>query len=123
MQAFDSLLKGKWVMDSISPVNGKTMKQLYKIQKPYLNFVDANRVAGNNGCNNVSGGYKASGEEIQFDTENFKSTRMFCQGVNEELFLDILNSVNRYQLKEEGTKLILLSGDKVHASFLKLSNP
>src|SRR5690625_6832504 len=61
-------------------VDGKNVQQLYKIQMPYLTFVDETKVAGNNGCNNIAGSYTLDGKSISFHTDDFKSTRMFCQG-------------------------------------------
>lgn len=119
-QKFDERLLGKWTLDYILPKDGKDLKQLYKIQKPYLNFVDETKVAGNNGCNNVSGGFSFGDENfIQFDTEKFGSTRMFCEGVDEKVFLDRLKSVNKFDLTDDGNKLVLITGDIVTMSFVK----
>lgn len=113
-------LKGKWILEYILPVDGKDIRQLYKIQKPYLNFVDETKVAGNNGCNNISGGYSVSGDySIRFDTGRFASTRMFCEGLDEKVFLDALASVNKFDVAENGTKLVLIAGDIVKMSFVK----
>jgi len=112
-------LIGKWTLEYMSPVNGKEVKQLFKIQKPYLNFVDEAKVAGNNGCNNIAGEYSSKGNEIHFDTDKFRSTRMFCEGVDETAFTNVLKTVNRYSITENGEKLILLTGDIVSMSFRK----
>lgn len=113
-------LMGKWTLDYISPVDGKDSKQLYKIQMPYLNFVDHEKVAGNNGCNNISGGYSIKDKNtIQFDTDKFAATRMFCQGVNEQAFKDALKSVNKFDVIDDGKKLVLITGDIVTLSFVK----
>lgn len=116
---FDEHLKGKWTLEYMSPVNGKDVKQLYKIQKPYLNFVDGTKVAGNNGCNNVSGGYSANENTIKFETDKFASTRMFCEGVDEQAFLNRLGSINRYDIIDNGNKLVLITGDIVSMTFVK----
>ncbi len=115
----DELL-GKWILEYMSPVNGKEVKELFKIQKPYLNFVDETKVAGNNGCNNIAGEYSSSeGNVIQFKADNFISTRMFCQGIDESAFINVLKTINRYEVIDEGNKLVLLTGDIVSMSFLK----
>lgn len=122
VQKFDERLLGKWTLDYIMPKDGKDLKQLYKIQKPYLNFVDETKVAGNNGCNNVSGGFSfGEGNFIQFHTEKFGSTRMFCEGVDEKVFLDGLKAVNKFDITDEGKKLVFITGDIVTMSFLKES--
>ena len=113
-------LLGKWTLEYMSPVNGKEAKQLFKIQKPYLNFVDATKVAGNNGCNNIAGEYSAKDNEIHFDTEKFISTKMFCEGVDETAFPNALKTINRYDVIHDGNKLVLLTGDIVTMSFVKV---
>src|SRR5690554_2537520 len=115
----DPNLKGKWVLEYMSPVDGKNVQQLYKIQMPYLTFVDETKVAGNNGCNNIAGSYTLDGKSISFHTDDFKSTRMFCQGVNENAFIDILKTINNYTLIENGNKLMLLTTDIASMVFVK----
>lgn len=117
----NSGLQGKWTLDYIMPVNGKSAKDLFKIQMPYLNFVDGTKVAGNNGCNNVSGGYSMKTDDnfIQFDTEKFASTRMFCENFDEKAFLNELGKVNRFDIIDDGNKLVMMTGDIVTMSFVK----
>lgn len=113
-------LIGKWVLEYMSPVLGKDVKQLFKIQKPYLTFVDETKVAGNNGCNNVAGEYEVKGNQILFFTEQFRSTRMFCEGVDETVFVNGLKTINGFDVIDQGNKLILLTGDIVSMSFVKV---
>lgn len=113
-------LKGKWELDYLSPVSGKDIKQLYKIQKPYLTFVDESKVAGNNGCNNIAGEYQVKDRQITFFTDQFKSTRMFCEGVDESVFVNMLKTINGFDVIFEGEKLVLLTGDIVSMSFVKV---
>lgn len=113
-------LIGKWVLEYMSPVGGKNIDQLYKIQMPYLTFVDGTKVAGNNGCNNLAGHYTFDGERISFDTDNFKTTRMFCQGVNEEAFVSVLKTINNYSLIDDGKKLMLMTTDIASMVFVKV---
>src|SRR5690625_7914427 len=68
----DPNLKGKWVLEYMSPVDGKNVQQLYKIQMPYLTFVDETKVAGNNGCNNIVGRYTIDGKSISIHTDEYK---------------------------------------------------
>ena len=44
----------------------ENVQQLYKIQMPYLTFVDETKVAGNNGCNNIAGSYTLDGKVFHF---------------------------------------------------------
>jgi len=112
-------LLGKWTLEYMSPVNGKDVKQLFKIQKPYLHFVDETKVAGNNGCNNIAGEYSSEGNRIHFNTDKFISTKMFCEGVDETAFPSALKTISHFDVIDDGNKLILLTGDIVSMSFLK----
>ncbi|MFA5620314.1 MAG: META domain-containing protein [Weeksellaceae bacterium] len=118
----DEQLLGKWVLKYMSPVAGKTVKELYKIQMPYLTFVDSEKVAGNNGCNNLAGAYSAKGDVIQFETDKFLTTRMFCEGVDESAFRDMLKTINRYTIVNEGKELMLLTSDIVSMTFVKVED-
>lgn len=112
-------LNGKWILDYMSPVNGKDYKKLFQIQKPYLTFVDEAKVAGNNGCNNIAGYYTTEDSKIHFDTANFRSTRMYCEGVDEEAFVSVLKTINGYDIINDGTKLVLLTGDIISMTLVK----
>lgn len=114
---FDETLKGKWVLEYITPINGKKINELYKIQRPYLTFIDVQKVAGNNGCNNIAGEYKAEPNKIQFFTDKFIATKMFCEGVNEAVFTNELKKINGYSIINEENKLVLMAGDIVIMEF------
>lgn len=114
------LLGGKWQLEYMTPVDGKNVSQLFKIQKPFLRFVDENKVAGNNGCNNISGGYEINGNKIQFFTDKFASTRMVCEGFKEEAFTGILKTINNYEIINDGSKLILLTSDIMSMTFVRV---
>lgn len=118
VQPKDPLL-GKWQLDYLSPTSGRDISH-YKIQKPYLNIVDDHKVAGNNGCNNIAGEYEFDERKINFKTDKFASTRMFCEGVDEAAFVNTLGSVNRYAVMDDGLKLILSADDVVMLSFTKV---
>lgn len=110
------VLLGKWKLDYLSPTSGRDISH-YKIQKPYLNFVDDVKVAGNNGCNNIAGSYSQTGNTIKFG-DKFSSTRMFCEGVDEQAFLNALQSVNKFDVIEE-EKLVMMTDDVIVLSFTK----
>lgn len=118
VQPKDPLL-GKWELEYLNPATGKDIKH-YKIQKPYLNFVDHQKVAGNNGCNNISGGYEFDERKIIFHTDKFASTRMFCEGVDEKVYLDALASITKYSVIEDGLKLVLSANDEIVLVFNKV---
>lgn len=118
VQPKDPLL-GKWQLEYLSPTSGKDIHH-YKIQKPYLNFVDDHKVAGNNGCNNIAGEYEFDERNIHFKTDKFASTRMFCENLDEKAFVNGLASVNRWAVMEDGLKLVLIADDVVMMSFTKV---
>ncbi len=117
VQPKDPLL-GKWQLEYLNPATGKDIKH-FKIQKPYLNFVDNIKVAGNNGCNNIAGEYKSGENKIQF-SDKFMATRMFCEGVDEAVFLNELKTINRYSVLEDGLKLVLSAEDEIVLVFTKV---
>lgn len=119
VQTMKNELIGKWTLDYMSPVAGKSFDKLFGIQMPYLTFVDDVKVAGNNGCNNIAGEYSVTGERISFDTEKFKSTRMYCENFDETAFTGVLKTINGYSVINEGQKLILLTGDIVSMTFVR----
>lgn len=116
---FPEALLGKWTLEYMSPVQGKSVEQLYQIQMPYLNFVDDHKVAGNNGCNNIAGTYTIDGKKIHFDTSEFRSTKMFCQNVDEAALLNALRPINRYSFVDDGNRLMLLTGDIAAMIFVR----
>jgi len=116
----NELVGVKWELEYMSPVNGKNVAQLFKIQKPYLKFVDNDKVAGNNGCNNISGAYSMDGNKITFETDKFAATRMFCEGLDETAFTGILKTINNYEVINDGSKLILLTSDIHSMIFTKV---
>lgn len=110
-------LLGTWTADFVSPVTGKDINH-YKMQKPYIRFADDERIAGNNGCNNFAGYYTYENDVIDFKTEGFSSTRMFCEGLDEEAFINGLKMVNRFAIYREN-KLVLMEGDAIIISLVK----
>lgn len=114
------ILLGKWKLDYLSPTSGRDISH-FKIQKPYLNFVDDVKVAGNNGCNNIAGSYSQTGNTIKFG-DKFSSTRMFCEGVDEQVFINALQSVHKFDVIDEGEKLVMMTDDVIVLSFTKESD-
>lgn len=110
-------LLGKWTLEFLSPVTGKDINH-FKMQKPYLMFVDSGRLAGNNGCNNFAGYYTLEGEVISFKTEGFRSTKMYCEGFDEEAFIKGLKMANRFVIYRN-SRLALMEGDAIILSLKK----
>jgi len=68
------------------------------------------KVSGTTGCNNFNGPFKVNGSVIDF-TAPMGMTRMMCPGDGETTFMNTLQKVNGWTVRE-GT-LRLLSGDLV----------
>jgi len=84
-------------------------------QIPHLRF-EAERVSGNDGCNNFFGGYTLDGNNLKFGM--LGSTRMACPHIEgfEIIFNKMLSMATRYRIS--GNRLDLYADDKLIASFV-----
>lgn len=79
-------------------------------KKPSLNFdIIKNNVAGNSGCNSMAGTFKLSGNSLSFNND-FISTKMWCEGYDENKFFGLIRRVDSYQIKNN--QLHLMQGSK-----------
>ena len=84
-------------------------------QIPHLRF-EAEKVTGNDGCNNFFGGYTLDGNSLKFGM--LGSTRMACpqiKGFDME-FNKMISATTRHRIT--GDKLELFENDKLLASFI-----
>jgi len=86
-------------------------------QIPYVRF-EAERVNGNDGCNNFFGGYTLDEDSLKFGL--LASTRMACPDMEgfELIFNKMLSMTTRYRIS--GNKLDLYADEKLIASFLAI---
>lgn len=104
-------LEGNWELNYISGPK-IAFEGLYPEQKPNITFVlKEDKVMGKNSCNNYSGKMKVKGNTINFDKNGMISTKMFCDGEGENLYMNTLQKVNAYSITDEGKTLNLLMGD------------
>ena len=84
-------------------------------QIPYVRF-EAERVNGNDGCNNFFGGYTLDENNLKFGL--LGSTRMACPHLEgfELVFNKMLSMTTRYRIS--GNRLDLYADEKLIASFL-----
>ncbi|UCB54220.1 MAG: META domain-containing protein [Thiotrichales bacterium] len=82
---------------------------------PHLQF-EAERVTGNDGCNNFFGPYKLEGDRLSFGL--LASTRMACPDIQgfEIIFNKMLITVTQFRIT--GDRLDLYAGDELLASFI-----
>ena len=84
-------------------------------QIPHLRF-EAEKVTGNDGCNNFFGGYTLDGNSLKFGM--LGSTRMACPQIKDfdMEFNKMISATTRYRIT--GDKLGLFENDKLLASFV-----
>ena len=75
--------------------------------------VNSISMSGYNGCNTMAGGVHATSDKIFFT--NIISTKMYCEGVKEQEFIDALLKANMWGV--ENGRLILQHNEDVVAEF------
>lgn len=101
-------LLGSW---TLSEIDGSNINEDFPNKKPSLTFEPVTKkFTGNSGCNNVFGSFTTNNNAINFG--DAASTKMFCEGVKEELFLSSLNKANTYTIANN-TLTLLDSDNKV----------
>lgn len=104
-------LDGNWELTYISGPR-IAFEGLYPNQKPNMIFnLKENRVMGKNSCNNYSGAVKVEGKTISFDNQGMISTKMFCEGEGENVYMNTLRKINAYSITDDGKTLNLLTND------------
>ena len=104
------ILNGSWEVTEL-PGATFTMDVLYPEKKPTMMFdVATQKVSGNTSCNSYNGPYKVNGSVIDF-TAPMAMTRMACPGDGEATFVNTLQKVNGWTVRDE--ILRFMSGDLV----------
>ena len=103
----------------LSELSGRSAIPTEVSRRPWLRFEpDSGRVSGSAGCNRVTGPFTTDRGAIRFGL--LAATTMACLDEaltrQEDDFLAMLSSVNRYDL--EGDTLLLLRGEDVVARFV-----
>lgn len=104
-------LEGNWELNYISGPR-IAFDGLYPNDKPNITFnIKENLVMGKNSCNNYTGTFKAEGSRITFNENGMASTKMFCEGEGESVYMNTLQKINGFSITDEGKTLNLLVGD------------
>ncbi len=74
-----------------------------------LRFSDDDQVQVGTDCNNMRGGYIVTDNRIEFG--RMMSTRMYCEGSQEDLFAGMLENVTSYFIDDEGRLILELKYD------------
>lgn len=108
-------LEGEW---TLTAMGNKDLKTLFPNKMPKLNFeIATKRVNGNDGCNNIMGGYTVKEGNVISLGEKMASTMMFCSGVADGEYTETLQTVTSFEIADG--KLNLKSGKDIVLTFTK----
>lgn len=103
-------LEGNWELTSMSD-HKSDFESVFPNAKPTINFnVNDTKVTGKNSCNSYGGSFSLDGIFLRIDEKTLFSTKMFCEGIGEKTFMDVLGKVNAYSISQNGTTLSLWKG-------------
>jgi heat shock protein HslJ len=102
---------GTWQLEYVSSA-GNEFKTLYPNEKPTLTYDSKeSRLSGTNGCNTYTGIVRFDNNNITFPEAGLVTTRMFCQGDGEKIYMKALRASNRYSVSNDERILTLMTGD------------
>lgn len=114
----ENALNGTWELEYVSGPR-IAFEGLYKDKKPSLTFDTQNkRITGNTSCNSLNGALDIDGNKINFNGP-IATTKMFCQGQGETVFLETLKKINTYNVSSDN-KLTFIMGDIAMMRFKKV---
>jgi len=109
-------LNGTWELDYVSGPR-IAFEGLYPERKPTLIFdVENKKVTGNTSCNTLNAPLVIDGNKIDFKGP-IATTKMFCPGEGERIFLETLKKVNTYNISD--STLTFIMGDIAIMRFKK----
>jgi heat shock protein HslJ len=110
-------LEGTWVLNYITGPR-IAFDGLYPERKPTIMFdFAANKIAGNNSCNQYFGALIVDGNKINFKDAKMGMTMMACQGNGDSVYMDTLNKIESYTITDDGKTLNFLIGNVVMMRF------
>jgi heat shock protein HslJ len=110
-------LEGSWMLNYITGPR-IAFDGLYPEKKPTIKFdLAANKIAGNNSCNQYFGALIVDGNKINFKDAKMGMTMMACQGNGDSVYMDTLNKIESYTITDNGKTLNFLLGDIVMMRF------
>jgi heat shock protein HslJ len=107
-------LNGNWEL-VIFPASTKTLSEIFTMKRPEIQLENG-RLTGSTGCNRMNGTYTASGTSLEIGN-NLAITKMGCPNYDESIFIEALNKVNRFQVKDN--QLILMQDSVMVMTFAK----
>jgi heat shock protein HslJ len=80
-----------------------------------LIFSKENRFSAKTDCNSLGGAYAVNQKKVAFS--NIFSTKMYCEGSQEQLFTELLTDTQSYMFTSRGELVFELKGDKGTVTF------
>jgi heat shock protein HslJ len=112
-------LKGTWQLNFITGPR-IAFDGLYPDKKPTITFdLAANKVFGNNSCNQYFGTLQIDGNKINFKDAKMGMTMMACPGIGETTYMKTLEQIDSYSISEDGKTLNFIMGDIAMMRFEK----
>jgi heat shock protein HslJ len=104
-------LEGTWELNYITGPR-IAFDGLYPNKKPTIVFdLAANKIAGNNSCNQYFGALMVDGNKINFKDAKMGMTMMACQGNGDTVYMSTLDKIDSYSISEDGKTLRFMMGD------------
>ena len=104
----ETSLSGTWDLSYVT--GAEDFESIYSHKTPFITIDEnENKANGNTGCNSFNSSLVKINNNIKFSLPI--TTRMFCEGNGEALFLDALKKINRFAISDDGKTLNLLTGD------------
>lgn len=109
----ENLSSTDWQLSAIE--GNDVLKSNYPNGVPSVVFTADNKINGHGGCNRYGGSYTL-GAAGELTIGQMIATKMFCEGVAEDRYMQALSAVNRAEMK--GNSLILYNGKDVVLTFV-----
>jgi heat shock protein HslJ len=104
-------LEGTWELNYITGPR-IAFDGLYPEKKPTIVFdLAANKIAGNNSCNQYFGTLIVDGNKINFKDAKMGMTMMACEGNGDTVYMSTLDKIDSYSISEDGKTLRFMMGD------------
>jgi heat shock protein HslJ len=109
-----SELNGDWEL-VVFPGSTKTLSEIFTMKRPEIQLENGS-LTGSTGCNRINGTYTASGTSLQIGN-NLAITKMGCPNYDENIFIEALNKVNRFEVRKN--ELMLMQDSVLLMTFAK----
>ena len=107
--AAQATLHGSWTLDKVYGAK-EPFKILFPNKIPDITFdLKTSALNGNNGCNSYNGPFELKNGVLKIG--DMMSTRMYCEGVKESLFMTTLKMANTYRMEDNNLVLMLDNDD------------